>query len=69
MVFLKVGGILLIPGYEPVELDLEKLFLLSVSKETLILEEKHRKTYKKSKTIPDIFFVAFLVVNLCFFGS
>ena len=32
---LKVGGFLMTPGYEPVELDLEKLFLLSVSKENL----------------------------------
>ena len=32
---LKVQGFVRIPGYEPVELDLEKLFLLSVSKENL----------------------------------
>ena len=35
----------MIPGYEPVELDLEKLFLLSVSKENLDFRKKMRKTY------------------------
>ena len=30
----------MIPGYEPVELDLEKLFLLSVSKENLDVRKK-----------------------------
>ena len=43
---LKVDGILLIPGYEPVHLDLEKLFLLSVSKENLDFRLKNEKTYK-----------------------
>ena len=39
----------MIPGYESVELDLEKLFLLSVSKENLDLQRKSEKTlpYKK----------------------
>ena len=32
---LKFQGFVKIPGYEPVELDLEKLFLLSVSTENL----------------------------------
>ena len=32
---LKDQGFVKIPGYEPVELDLEKPFLLSVSKENL----------------------------------
>ena len=40
-----------IPGYEPVELDLEKLFLLSVSKENLDFRGKNEKNlpYKISK--------------------
>ena len=48
---LKVGGILLIPGYEPAELDLGKLFLLSISKENLDLRGKNEKNlpYKISK--------------------
>ena len=40
---LKVGGFLRIPGYEPVELDLEKLFLLSVSKENLDFRRKNQR--------------------------
>ena len=32
---LKVGRFGKVPGYEPIHLDLEKLFLLSVSKENL----------------------------------
>ena len=32
---IKVGGFVKVPGYEPIHLDLEKLFLLSVSKENL----------------------------------
>ena len=32
---VKDQGFVKIPGYEPVHLDLEKLFLLSVSKENL----------------------------------
>ena len=38
---LKDQGFVKIPGYEPVELDLEKLFLLSVSKGNL---DSRRKT-------------------------
>ena len=37
----------MVPGYEPVELDLEKLFLLSVSKENLDLKGKSEKTYTR----------------------
>ena len=40
---LKVQGFVKIPGYEPVELDLEKLFLLSVSKGNLYFRGKHEK--------------------------
>ena len=36
-------GFVKIPGYEPVELDLEKLFLLSVSKENLDVRGKSEK--------------------------
>ena len=42
----------MIPGYEPVELDLEKLFLLSVSKKNLDSRGKNEKNlpYEISKT-------------------
>ena len=40
---IKVGGFVKVPGYEPVHLDLEKLFLLSVSKENLDLSSKNEK--------------------------
>ena len=35
-------GFVKIPGYEPIHLDLEKLFLLSVSKENLDFRSKTR---------------------------
>ena len=39
----KDQGFVKIPGYEPVELDLEKLFLLSVSKGDLDSRGKHEQ--------------------------
>ena len=39
---IKVGGFVKVPGYEPIHLDLEKLFLLSVSKEIIDFRGKHR---------------------------
>ena len=58
----------MIPGYEPVELDLEKLFLLSVSKENLDFGGKHEKTYKTlEKTIfPTALFSVFSYQNPIF---
>ena len=43
-IFLNVGRFVQVPGLEPTHLDLEKLFLLSVSKENLDFRckiEKH----------------------------
>ena len=37
------GGITMIPGVEPILLDLENLFLLSVSLENLIFQGKNGK--------------------------
>ena len=41
---LNCGGMLRIPGSEPVQLDLKKLFLLSVSKENLDFRGKNEKS-------------------------
>ena len=40
---LNFGGFVRGPGLEPTHLDLEKLFLLSVSKENLDFKRKHEK--------------------------
>ena len=58
---LKVQGFVKIPGYEPVELDLEKLFLLSVSKENFDSRGNNEKIlpYKISKKIGKIMFCGF----------
>ena len=40
---LKDQGFVKVPGYEPIHLDLEKLFLLSVSKENLDFRGKYMK--------------------------
>ena len=57
----------MIPGYEPVELDLEKLLLLSVSKEHLDFRRRHEKNlpYKNCAHIEVV--VAFVVVNFFVF--
>ena len=43
---LNVGGFVQVPGYEPTHLDLEKLFLLSVSKENLDFRRKHGRNFE-----------------------
>ena len=43
LIFSSPAGFARIPGSEPIHLDLEKLFLLSVSKENLDFRGKHRK--------------------------
>ena len=40
---MKHGGITMIPGVEPILLDLENLFLPSISVDNLIFEGKHGK--------------------------
>ena len=40
---LKVGRFVKVPGYEPIHLDMEKLFLLSVSKENLDVRGRNEK--------------------------
>ena len=58
-----------IPGYEPVELDLEKLFLLSVSKENLDFRGNREKNlpYKILKKYFSFLFLTPLV-RFCFFN-
>ena len=47
--FMKNDGIPMIPGVEPILLDLENLFLPSVSLENLILRGKNEKNRKKKE--------------------
>ena len=51
LIFSSPGGFARIPGSAPIHLDLEKLFLLSVSKENLDFRDKIEKKlpYKKFK--------------------
>ena len=43
LVFSCPEGFVRIPGSQPIQFDLEKLFLLAVSKENLILYKKNRE--------------------------
>ena len=63
---LNVDQFVKVPGYEPIHLDLEKLFLLSVSKENLDFRGKHEKNlpYNFLKLID--FFRLFVFPRFCY---
>ena len=62
---LNVGRFVKVPGYEPIHLDLEKLFLLSVSKENFDFSRKIEKNlpYKKSFFSPIILFILLTLLD------
>ena len=61
LIFSSPAGFARIPGSKPTHLDMEKLVLLSVSKENLDFRRKIEKN------LPNTNFKLFLTINLLFF--
>ena len=64
---LKLGGFIKIPRSEPIQLNLEELFLLSISKENVDFRRKYREFDFRQITFFLFFFFFFFFSFFVFF--